>query len=282
MITTRKSHALLTACALLTTAALSLAACGGGEQPAPAPTAGAPAEAPAAPAAAPAAGAPASGPSGTATVTGTVTYSGEVPNLRPVNMGADPACAAKHTAPVANSALVLGEGQTLGNVFVYVKSGLPAGTWTAPGTPAVIDQRGCIYDPHVLGVMQGQEVKFLNSDGILHNVHALPAVNQEFNMAMPANRTEASHTFPQAEEMFTIKCDVHPWMNAKVRVMEHPFFATSTPDGKFTIANLPAGTYEIEAWHERLGTQTQTVTVGDGGSATADFTMERSAGSSGG
>jgi plastocyanin len=257
--------------------AFSLTACGGGEKPAPAGDTAAPAAdsaaAPAADAAAPAA----SGPSGTATVTGTVTYQGEVPNLKPVSMSADPACAAKHSEPVPNSSLVLGANQALGNVFVYVKSGLPAGSYTAGG-PAVIDQRGCVYEPHVIGVLKGQEVKFLNSDGVLHNVHALPSQNQEFNMAMPAERKEASHQFDVAEEMFRIKCDVHPWMNAFVRVMDHPYFATTGPDGTFTIANLPAGTYEIEAWHERLPAQTQTVTVTDGGSATAAFTLTRPAG----
>ena len=94
-------------------------------------------------------------------------------------------------------------------------------------------------------------------------------------MAMPGNRPEASHTFPQAEEMFTVKCDVHPWMNARVRVMEHPYFATTTPDGKFTIANLPAGTYTVEVWHETMGTQEATVTVADGEAKTADFTLKK-------
>jgi plastocyanin len=268
----RKSTVLSTAFALVW-GGLALTACGGGEQAAPAGEAAAPAEPGAAPGTAPAA----SGPTGTATVSGTVSYQGEVPNLRPISMSADPACAAKHTEPVPNSSLVLGDNQALGNVFVYVKSGLPAGQYTA-GEPAVIDQRGCVYEPHVIGVLKGQEVKFLNSDGVLHNVHALPQQNQEFNMAMPAERKEASHQFDQAEEMFRIKCDVHPWMNAYVRVMEHPFFATTGPEGTFTIANLPAGTYEIEAWHERLPAQTQTVTVADGGTATATFTFTRPTG----
>lgn len=268
----RKLDVLTTGLALA--GVLMLSACGGGETQTPAaePAPGADG------AAAPAAPAGASGPSGTATVSGGVTYSGEVPNLRPVSMSADPACAAKHSGEVANNVLVLGDGQSLGNVLVYVKSGLPAGTWSAPAEPAVIDQDGCLYIPRVIGVMKGQEVKFLNSDGILHNVHALPQQNQEFNIAMPAERKEASHTFPQAEEPFRVKCDVHPWMNAHIRVFEHPYFATTGPDGQFTIPNLPAGTYEIEAWHERLGTQTQTVTVADGGTGSASFNFERTSG----
>jgi plastocyanin len=259
---------------LALTCGVWLAGCGG-DREAAAPAA----DAPAADAASPGAdAAPASGPSGSASVTGTVAYVGEVPNLKPVSMSADPACAAKHSAPVPNSALLLGDNQALGNVFVYVKGGLPAGSWSPPATPVVIDQRGCVYDPHVVGAMKGQEVKFLNSDGVLHNVHALPQVNQEFNIAMPAEKKEETHRFDQPEEMFRVKCDVHPWMNAWVRVMEHPFHATTGADGKFTIGNLPAGTYELEAWHERLGTQTQTVTVTDGGSGTATFSFQRAAG----
>ena len=255
---------------------LALTACGGGEQPAG--EAAAPATAPESGAAPSTGAAPAaSGPTGTATVSGTVAYQGEVPNLRPISMSADPACASKHTEAVPNSSLVLGANQALGNVLVYVKSGLAGGTYTASG-PAVIDQRGCVYEPHVVGVLKGQEVKFLNSDGILHNVHALPSVNQEFNIAMPAERKEASHTFDQTEDAFRVKCDVHPWMNAYIRVMEHPFFATTGPDGTFTIPNLPAGTYEIEAWHERLPAQTQTVTVADGGTGNVAFTFTRPAG----
>ena len=275
MSTRRKSTVLWTVLAAACSG-LALTACGGGETPAgdTAATAPAPAEG----GAAPAGGAPAaSGPSGTATVSGTVAYQGEVPNLRPISMSADPACAAKHTEPVPNSSLVLGDNQALGNVLVYVKSGLPGGTYTA-SAPAVIDQRGCVYEPHVVGVLKGQEVKFLNSDGILHNVHALPSTNQEFNIAMPAERKEASHTFDQPEDAFRVKCDVHPWMNAYIRVMEHPFFATTGPDGTFSIPNLPAGTYEIEAWHERLPVQTQTVTVADGATGTAAFTFTRPAG----
>jgi hypothetical protein len=113
-----------------------------------------------------------------------------------------------------------------------------------------------------MGIMVGQPFKVLNDDGVLHNVHALAKVNRPFNMAMPPTRKEATETFAKEEGMFTIKCDVHPWMQAYIGVFGNPFFTVTKTDGKFTIANLPAGTYEIEAWHEKLGTRKATVTVG--------------------
>lgn len=205
-------------------------------------------------------------------VTGTVTYNGKVPNLKPLDMAADPGCAAKHKGPVASDVLVLGPGSTMANVMVRVK-GPVTGAYTAPAQPAIIDQKGCHYEPHVLGVMVGQTLKLKNSDGLLHNVHALPKVNTPFNMAMPATRTEADTKFGKEEGMFLVKCDVHGWMTAYVGVFANPYFAVTGTDGKFSIANLPPGTYEIEAWHEKLGTKSGSVTVAADKPAKVDFTF---------
>jgi plastocyanin len=205
-------------------------------------------------------------------VTGTVTFDGKVPTLRPLAMDADPACAKKHGKPVPAEMLVLGGGNTMGNVLVWVSKGLPAGkTWPAPKTPVTLDQRGCIYVPHVMGIMVGQPYRILNSDGILHNIHTLPKVNRSFNRAMPATSKETSTTFDKPENVFQIKCDVHPWMSAFIGVFTHPFFSATATDGKFTLPNLDKGTYEITAWHERLGTQTATVTVTGTDTKTQDF-----------
>jgi plastocyanin len=205
------------------------------------------------------------------TITGTAVFEGKVPALKPLAVAAEPMCAKRH-ATVPNEALVLGAGNTMANVVVKVVSGLPAGkTWPAPTTPVTMDQIGCQYVPHVLGVMVGQPFKVLNSDGVLHNVHSLSKVNRSFNMAMPPTRKEASETFTKAEGMFVVKCDVHPWMQSYVGVFAHPFFAVTGTDGKFSLANLPAGTYEIEAWHEKLGSQKSTVTVGASDTKTASF-----------
>src|SRR6185295_2559623 len=182
----------------------------------------------------------AAGPAFAGDVTGTIKYTGKVPNLKPIAMNADPACAAKHTSPVASEALVLGSGNTMGNVMVRVK-GPVAGSFPAPAQPAVIDQKGCQYHPHVLGIRVGQTLRLKNSDGLLHNVHALPKVNTPFNMAMPANRLTADSKFGKEEGMFLVKCDVHGWMTAYVGVFANPFFSVTGADGKYKISGLPPG-----------------------------------------
>ena len=207
-----------------------------------------------------------------ATITGTVTFDGKAPALRPIAMDADPVCAGKHSGPVANEMLVLGNGNTMGNILVWVSKGLPAGkTWPAPKNPAVMDQNGCMYKPHVAGIMVGQTYRILNSDGVLHNIHTLPKINPAFNKGMPPTLKEATTVFEKPEEVFHIKCDVHPWMSAYLAVFTHPFFSATNTDGKFTISGLDPGTYEITAWHERLGTQTATVTVGASDTKTQNF-----------
>jgi plastocyanin len=205
-------------------------------------------------------------------ITGTVTFDGKAPTLRPIAMDAEPVCAKKHSGPVPNEALVLGNGNAMGNILVWVSKGLPSGkTWPAPKTPVVLDQNGCMYKPHVMGIMVGQTYKILNSDGVLHNIHTLPQINPSFNKGMPPTLKEATTVFNKPEGVFHIKCDVHPWMSAYIAVFTNPFFSTTGTDGKFTISGLDPGTYEISAWHEKLGTQTASVTVGASETKTQNF-----------
>jgi len=210
------------------------------------------------------------------TLTGTVTYDGAIPKFREIKMDADPICLSKHGDKVFPQTLVLGPDKELGNVFVYIKSNLPMENISTPTDPVVLSQEGCMYDPHVVGVMVGQPLKFLNPDGTLHNVHALSKINKEFNLAMPKFRKETTKIFIKEEFMFPIKCDVHPWMSAWISVMSHPYFdTTSTTDGTFRINDIPAGEYEIEAWHEKLGTQTQKIVVDQYQRSTVDFIFSR-------
>jgi hypothetical protein len=210
---------------------------------------------------------------GTASVSGNVLFTGTAPANPAIDMAEEPACRDKHPEGPRDPEVVVTDGK-LANVFVYVKSGLPAGqAFPAPSTPAVIDQDGCLYHPRVLGVMVGQPLEIRNSDPVLHNIKAVPTVNRGFNISQPQAGMTTTRTFSDPEVMVPLECNVHGWMNAFLGVTAHPFFAVSGTDGTFTIGGLPAGTYELEAWHEKFGTRTASVTVTDGGAATVEFSF---------
>ena len=208
-----------------------------------------------------------------ATITGKALFDGTPPVPPKVRMDADPVCAQQHNAAVHAPEIVVNNGG-LQYVFVYVKSGLEGKTFPTPTTPVVFDQRGCLYDPHVLGIQVNQPLQILNSDATLHNVNAKPTQSTPFNLAMPTKGMKVTKTFAKPEIMVPVKCNVHPWMQAYIGVVPHPFFAVSGQDGSFTINGLPAGTYTLEAWHEKLGTATETVTVTDGETKSVSFTFK--------
>lgn len=205
-------------------------------------------------------------------ITGKVLFDGEPPNRRQVKMDADPACAQANPEPRLGEVMVISANKEIANTFVYIKDGL-SGEFDVPAEAAQLDQNGCMYSPHVLGVMVGQTLEIKNSDATLHNVHSLPKNSKQFNNAMPLKDSTIKKKFTSEEVMVRMKCDVHPWMSAYIGVLSHPFHAVSSEDGTFTIEGLPAGTYTVAAWHERLGTQEASVTVADGAAATADFTF---------
>ena len=220
-------------------------------------------------------GAPAGGaaPAGDAVVSGRVRFTGTAPANPTIDMSEEKACADKYTTPPVDSQYVVRDGG-LGNVFVYVKSGLPEGTtYAAPTAPVVVDQNGCEYRPRVFGLRTGQPLEIRNSDPVLHNIKAVPSKNRGFNISQPSAGMKTTRTFATAEVMVPLECNVHGWMKGFVGVMAHPYFATTGADGSFAIRGLPAGTYVIEAWHEKAGTQTTTVTVGAGETKSADFTF---------
>lgn len=206
---------------------------------------------------------------GTATgaVTGAVTFAGEAPAGVPVQMAADPFCSAAHPEPVvARSVRVDAEGR-LADVVVWVRDA-PAGP--AAGSPALLDQEGCLYLPHVLAVRAGQTVVFRNSDMTLHNINVQPARNPGFNVGQPIRGMQIERQFDNPEVGIPVRCDVHPWMTGYLAVFGHGAFAVTGDDGSFRIEGLPAGDWVIEAWHESLGARTMEVSVGDGETVTAD------------
>jgi plastocyanin len=201
-------------------------------------------------------------------ISGMVNFTGAAPAPEPIDMAEEPTCAAKHGSPPMATPVLVTDGK-LANVFVYIKEGL-SGTYATSGDAPEIDQDGCIYTPHVIGVQTGQQVTFRNSDGLLHNIKAQPSNNRTFNISQPTNMT-STQSFSQPEIMIPVQCDVHGWMNMYIGVTEHPYFAVTGTDGSFTLENVPPGTYTLEAWHERYGVTTQQVTVAPNGAATVTF-----------
>ena len=187
-------------------------------------------------------------------------------------------CVKANSSPQAQETyLVSADGKNIGNVFVYVKDGLGNYVFDTPTESAKIDQKDCRYHPHVFGMRVNQPLEILNSDPTLHNIHAMPKGNAEFNNGQPIQGMKMSHTFDKQEVMVPFKCDVHGWMNAYVGVMNHPYYAVTDKDGKFELKGLPPGTYTIEAWHEKLGAQTASVTVGQKETKDISFTFKPAA-----
>jgi plastocyanin len=196
-----------------------------------------------------------------ATVRGVVHFDGKVPPAKTVSMAADPVCAKQHATTVLAQDIVADSKGDLQNVVVYVSEGLSGQTFDAPAQPAVVEQKGCMYLPHVLAVRANQPLQLVNSDATSHNIHPQPANNREWNKAEPPG-TKMEETFGREEIAIPVKCNVHPWMRGYIAVFKHPYFAVTGKDGSFDLGNLPPGTYTIKAWHEKLGSSTQTVTVG--------------------
>jgi hypothetical protein len=222
--------------------------------------------------AAPAAAPTAADDANAATVTGKVSFSGEKPAARNIDMSANPICARAHAGapPKSEEVVVNGDG-TLKNVFVWVKSGVPDRQWPVPSTPVELAQKGCMYGPHVIGVMAKQNIKIVNGDMTNHNIHPLPKVNQEWNESQPPKGEDRLKSFAREEVMIPVKCNVHPWMRSYIGVVNHPFFGVTGDDGTFTIKGLPPGKYTLEAWHEKYGTKDVDVTVAPKESKSVDF-----------
>lgn len=229
--------------------------------------------APAAPAATPI------DPATAGAVTGTVKLEGTAPKAKPISMAAEPACSKEHGGkPVANEEVVAGDGGALANVLVYVKEGLGNRAFDTPKEPVVIDQKGCLYHPRIVVLQTNQALQVTNSDPATHNIHPRPAVNREWNKSQPQGAAALNETFAREEAPFPVKCDIHPWMRSYIAVFKHPYHRVTGTDGKFDLSNLPPGDYVIEAWHEKLGSATEKVTLGAKETKAVSFTFKAPAG----
>jgi plastocyanin len=217
-----------------------------------------PAPSAAAPAAAPAAG-QAPGATGSGTITGVVKLGGTPPAMELTKRQADPFCA---KTPMKEEDVIVGPGGGLKNVIVRLTTGV-TGSYAAPTTPAVVDQNACMYRPRVQGIVVGQPLQIKNSDQTLHNIHGYKGASTLFNKAEIPGLPPMTQQLTDADQIVKLKCDVHPWMTAFVLVSSHPFFAVTGEDGSFKITGVPAGSYTVEAWHERYGAKTAQVTVAD-------------------
>lgn len=244
--------------ALLFASALTVAACGSSPAPASAPKAPAGRKVDAATA---------------GSLTGKVSFKGTPPVPETLRVNADPVCLqALGSSSKSEAALVAPDGGVQ-NAFVYVKDTLSDYAFDVPAAAVKLDQKGCRYEPRVFGVQVGQGVDIVNSDATLHNVHALPMINSEFNKGQPVQGSHMTQVFTAPEVMVRFKCDMHAWMAAYGGVMTHPFFAVTTADGAFSIKGLPPGTYELAVWHEKFGTTSQTVKIDASQAQTANFTL---------
>ncbi|HWY07982.1 MAG TPA: carboxypeptidase regulatory-like domain-containing protein [Candidatus Acidoferrales bacterium] len=212
------------------------------------------------------------GPAGTR-VTGKVTLNGPPPKPKAFDLSKEPACARMRAAdPLFPETVLIGPGNSLRNVVVYISSGAPY-PGPVPSSPALFDQQGCHYTTHVLAFRTGQEVKISNSDPLSHNIHPLAKVNREWNKIQPGGTPPFSYAY-ENEEFILVKCNIHPWMQGYFAVLRTPYFAVTGDDGSFALPDLPAGHYTITAWHESLGTQSQEIDVNSRGEPqTVNFTF---------
>jgi plastocyanin len=211
-----------------------------------------------------------------ADITGSIKLDGAAPEAKEIDMSSVAECKAQHADPVMDPTVVAGEKGELANVIVYIKTEDPASLGGKAGEGSVVlDQKGCMYAPHVMTMTVGQELTVKNDDPFLHNVHSLATINPAFNFGQP-NKDEGKKVpeQPKAFEIFRVKCDVHPWMSAYIGVFEHPFHAVSGEDGKYTIkGKLPDGEYTLMAVHEKFGEKEEKITVKDG-KAEKDFSFK--------
>lgn len=207
-----------------------------------------------------------------AIIRGKVSFEGTPPACETRVVEGDPFCVQLHKNGIVYEDVKVKDG-ALANVFVWVKKGI-ATKYPAPKEPKVLTQRECRFEPRVFGLQAGQPLVIRNDDETMHNVHAIPKMNDEFNFAQTKKGDEITKKFTSAEVMVRIKCDAHGWMAAWAGVVNHPFYAVTGEDGTFELKGLPPGEYLVATWHERFGLRDQTVKIGEKETKTADFTYK--------
>jgi len=241
---------------LLAAPLLFLVACGGGTQPKPEP------DLPLAQV----------DPATAGSITGRVLFQGDPPVMPAIDMASNPNCEKQHKTPWKAETVVVNPNGTLRYTFVWIKDGLPKARWAPPAEAVKLEQTGCVYEPHVLGIMEDQQFEILNNDPVNHNVHAESQVNPAWNESQPPRAEHKFKKFESEEVLFPMTCSVHPWMRSYVGVSPHPFFAVTGEDGTFTLKGVPPGTYTIEAVHEKYGKKEGKLTLAPSGTASLDFT----------
>jgi hypothetical protein len=211
---------------------------------------------------------------GNAIVRGTVKVLGEPPPRKRLKIAADPKCEILHANGVLSDSIVVDRQGGVRWAFVYIAQGINHQAPRAPLPPALLDQVGCVYDPHVLGVQVDQPLNIFNNDKLLHNVHLLPFENLESNFGLPNFGDYKTVKFDTPEVMVKIACDLHPWMRAWVGVLDHPYFSVTSESGAYGIPRLPPGRYTVKVWHEVYATVAREVDIPPGGDILLDFILD--------
>jgi plastocyanin len=208
----------------------------------------------------------------TGTITGEVRFTGTVPPMGTLNFGSFRECSAQHEGPVPTGDALVRDGKVQ-NAFVWISAGLEDRVFAVPTEPVTIDQQGCLYVPRVAGAQVDQTIRFVNSDRTIHNVHGKPSASANWNVALSRQGSDRTIRVDTPEVPISVRCDLHPWMQGWIGVVDHPYFAVTGPDGTFTLESVPPGEYTVAVWHERFGRRQAQVTLEPSGSVTVDFEL---------
>jgi len=200
-------------------------------------------------------------PSTAGAISGKVTLDGAPPERKPVAMATAPACARQYSSPPLAEDVIAAPSGELQNVVVYLRGEFSAYAFPLPAVAARMDQKGCMFVPHVVAVRAGAPLQFLNSDDTSHNIHPVPSRNREWNESQPRRAAPLDRTFAREEVAIPIKCNLHHWMSGYIAVLGNPFFQVTGADGSFDIEGIPPGAYTLVAWQEHYGATEQPITV---------------------